>query len=271
MVPLLCEETLFTQDLIFGQSPNWIQISPSESILDLVTRLFSRAFVGEEISHNEEWIKVVKEYLATAVVAVAKLNKIPPSFKKLFSWFSGDCKRAHNYIIRARNILTPVLEKRRLLKQKAQTEDGSIPYFNDAIEWAEIHRNGNALDMVHLQLGFVVGTVGNTANLIGQVLVCLANEPELIIPLREEIIGVLKAHGWSRNALHHMKLLDSAIKEAQRLKPTNMRCTVVCLVCQAHTDPATEPACKRKDKHRKFTCRAARHKLYNARNAYDAA
>ncbi|KAI2474787.1 hypothetical protein Ptr902_03801 [Pyrenophora tritici-repentis] len=54
-------------------------------------------------------------------------------------------------------------------------------------------------------------------------------------------------------------------------KNNNYGCTVVCLVCQAHTDPATEPACKRKDKHRKFTCRAARHKLYNARNAYDAA
>ncbi|KAH8727294.1 cytochrome P450 monooxygenase-like protein [Phaeosphaeriaceae sp. PMI808] len=224
IVPLLCEETLFAQDLIFGQSPSkyWSQVSLSESILDLVTRLFSRVFVGEEISHNEEWIKVVKEYLATAVVAVAKLNMIPRPFKNLFSWFSDDCKRAHNSIIRARNILTPVLENRRLLKEKARTEDRSIPYFNDAIEWAEVHRNGKAFDTVHLQFGLVIGAVSNTANLIRQVLVCLASEPELIIPLREEIIGVLRAHGWSRNALHNMKLLDSAIKEAQRLKPTNM-------------------------------------------------
>ncbi|PNP80129.1 hypothetical protein FNYG_06497 [Fusarium nygamai] len=43
--------------------------------------------------------------------------------------------------------------------------------------------------------------------------------PELVEAVRKEIVEVLNKEGWSKKALFNMKLLDSVIKEAQRLKP----------------------------------------------------
>ncbi|KAL2881477.1 hypothetical protein SGCOL_003043 [Colletotrichum sp. CLE4] len=48
----------------------------------------------------------------------------------------------------------------------------------------------------------------------------LMERPQLIEAVRAEMVGVLRAEGWTKLALYNMKLLDSCIKEAQRLKPT---------------------------------------------------
>ncbi|RSL61415.1 hypothetical protein CEP51_013636 [Fusarium floridanum] len=47
----------------------------------------------------------------------------------------------------------------------------------------------------------------------------LAMHSEFIDPIRQEIASTLAAEGWEKNALFNKKLLDSAVKEAQRLKP----------------------------------------------------
>ncbi|UQC81117.1 ent-kaurene oxidase, partial [Colletotrichum lupini] len=44
--------------------------------------------------------------------------------------------------------------------------------------------------------------------------------PQLMEDVRAEIVAVLRKEGWTKSALFNMKLLDSVIKEAQRLKPT---------------------------------------------------
>ncbi|CAG1989494.1 unnamed protein product [Fusarium graminearum] len=43
--------------------------------------------------------------------------------------------------------------------------------------------------------------------------------PEYIEPLRQEAVQLLHEEGWKKTTLFKMKLLDSAIKESQRMKP----------------------------------------------------
>lgn len=45
----------------------------------------------------------------------------------------------------------------------------------------------------------------------------LATYPEYILPLREEIMEVIEAEGWTKMAQGKMRKLDSFIKESQRL------------------------------------------------------
>jgi hypothetical protein len=52
-----------------------------------------------------------------------------------------------------------------------------------------------------------------------QVIYDLAQNPDIIGPLRKEIIEVLTEGGWKKSSLYNLKLMDSVIKETQRLKP----------------------------------------------------
>ncbi|KAL8349413.1 hypothetical protein RB598_005001 [Gaeumannomyces tritici] len=49
----------------------------------------------------------------------------------------------------------------------------------------------------------------------------LAAACELIEPLRKEAVEVFGAEGWSKQSLYKLKLMDSALKETQRVKPIN--------------------------------------------------
>ncbi|KAG6141279.1 hypothetical protein E4U28_003122 [Claviceps purpurea] len=51
------------------------------------------------------------------------------------------------------------------------------------------------------------------------VMLDIACNPELVEPLRKEIISVLGVAGWSKHSLYQLKLMDSVLKESQRLKP----------------------------------------------------
>lgn len=43
--------------------------------------------------------------------------------------------------------------------------------------------------------------------------------PEVVQPLREEIIAVVGAEGWQKTALYKLRLMDSFLKESQRMTP----------------------------------------------------
>lgn len=47
----------------------------------------------------------------------------------------------------------------------------------------------------------------------------LARHPNMFQPLRDEIVEVLSRDGLKKTALYNLKLMDSFIKECQRLKP----------------------------------------------------
>ncbi|WYZ38065.1 hypothetical protein EsH8_II_001571 [Colletotrichum jinshuiense] len=47
----------------------------------------------------------------------------------------------------------------------------------------------------------------------------IARHPEFFQSLRREVIEVLSTHGLKKTALYELKLMDSVIKESQRMKP----------------------------------------------------
>lgn len=215
-------EASYAVDLLFGNPTDWSEICIRGSAVELVSRLSSRVFLGEELCRNEEWLKTAIDYTNHSGGAAIKLNLLPSFLRLPFSWFSNDCKHVRDDLAKAREIINPVVEQRRQQKLRAQAEGKPIPVFNDVIEWAEQERGDEVYDAAIAQLGFAAAAVHTTTDLLTQTLLHLASDPQLIIPLREEMIQVLSTEGFKRNALFNMKLLDSAIKEAQRWKPINM-------------------------------------------------
>lgn len=68
-----------------------------------------------------------------------------------------------------------------------------------------------------------VAAIHTSTDLACKVIVDLARNSEIIQPLRDEIVSVLGAGGWQKTSFYNMKLLDSCIKESQRMAPAGTR------------------------------------------------
>lgn len=88
----------------------------------------------------------------------------------------------------------------------------------DAIGWFEDVAAGRPFDFAHAQLLLSVVAIHTTSLTLMTLLYDLAANPHYIGLLREEIIETLREDGgWKKTSLYKMKLLDSCMKESQRV------------------------------------------------------
>ncbi|KAI0157831.1 cytochrome P450 [Xylariaceae sp. FL1272] len=198
------------------KSLEWREVQVSTSVLNLVTRLSARVFVGPELCRNDEWLRLTHEYTLTLVIAGARLRSYPKFIRPVVHWFLPECKTLRAQNKDAQRVIGSVIDKRRAMKAKA---GGASPDFNDALQWAEGEAAGQPYEPAFFQLGMSFVAIHTTTDLLSKFMVQLAESPEFFAPLREEIAMVIGASGWEKASLHGLKLLDSALKETQRLKP----------------------------------------------------
>jgi hypothetical protein len=121
----------------------------------------------------------------------------------------------------AKRIINTEVETRRIRAQVTLTSGGKPPKVSDAIGWMVEMAGGKQVDYVAAQLSLTVAAIHATTEALTIALLELASHPEIIPRLRNEIIEVLRDAGWSKQALYKMKLMDSFLKESQRLHPVS--------------------------------------------------
>ncbi|KAF4950622.1 hypothetical protein FSARC_13127 [Fusarium sarcochroum] len=213
-----------TQRLIklnFGDSTDWKEIHIKPAIADIVARISSRIQLGEELCRNDEWLRITKTYTATFYTATTNLRAFPNAIRFLVHWFQPDCQKLRLELEKARRIIQPLINQRRKLRQKAVEAGQSSPLFNDSIDWADQQAAiaGSQFDPVVFQLTLSLLSIHTTYDLLQQTMIELVCHPRYIEEIRQEVVQILISEGWKKTSLAKMKLLDSAIKEAQRLKP----------------------------------------------------
>ncbi|KAK0614946.1 cytochrome P450 [Bombardia bombarda] len=212
----LAEETSLALAELLPASPasDWQTVPLRETMLRLLARISSRVFLGEELCRDEAWLKVTREYTVDGFRAAEELRLWPAPTRFFVHWFLPLCRRARAHVSQARRVIGPVLERRRQQKKAYPTVQ-----FDDALEWFEQTAKGQPYDPAIVQLVMSLAAIHTTTDLVCQVLIDIAGHPEILQPLREEMITTLREHGWKKMSLYNMKLLDSVIKETQRVKP----------------------------------------------------
>ncbi|KAG8160081.1 hypothetical protein KVR01_010718 [Diaporthe batatas] len=221
--PLADETALAVPDL-FGDSKEWHSLPLKDTILTLVARISSRVFLGEELCRNEAWHKISREYTTTVFPAADVLRAYPAGIiRSIAARLLPICRAASAQVAEARSVLRPVLERRAAAKKAAAAEGRKVE-FNDAVEWFEnaAAKAGADYEPAAMQLFLSIVAIHTTSDLLTQVMEDLAGHPEVVEDLRTEIKEVLSDGGWKKTSLTNMKLLDSVIKESQRLKPTQL-------------------------------------------------
>nr|ASF83124.1 cytochrome P450 [Colletotrichum lini] len=215
--PLSEEATLVIRHVL-TDSTDWHQIVPQKDIIRIVSRLSSRVFMGEELCRDEEWVRVSGDYTATAFSVANELNQWPRRVRPVVHWFLPSCWRVRRLLAECHKSLKPHLEERNARKMAAAARGETKAVFDDSIEWFDLEsktKHDPATDQITLSLV----AIHTTTDLLQQTMLDLASHPELFQPLREELVRVLSTEGLKKTALYNLKLMDSVLKESQRMKP----------------------------------------------------
>jgi len=178
-------------------------------------------FLGDEICRDERWLDITKNYSVDLAESIKVLTKYPVAIRRYVAWLVPECERVRDQWRRARDVIVPVVKNREEARRAAVAAGQPAPRFNDALDWIEeeSRAKGATADVATFQLILSVVAINTSTDLIQNVLVDLIKHPDALQAVREEIVQVLKAEGWKKTSIYSMKLLDSVIKESQRLKP----------------------------------------------------
>ncbi|KAJ1325322.1 cytochrome P450 monooxygenase 2 [Microdochium nivale] len=214
----LSAEASFAIEHNFGSSNAWRSIQPYSEFLDVIARLSSRIFLGEELCRDEEWLNITKLYTINSLVAAQELRRYPTWMRRFANaWLVPQCHLIRQQLADANRLIGRVLEDRRVRRRDGKGETERVP---NAIDWFEEESAGAPYDAGRLQVMLSTVATHTTTDLLSETMLRLVQEPDFIEELRAEIKSVLLAEGaWTKNALFNLKLVDSALKEAQRLRP----------------------------------------------------
>ncbi|KAF2756147.1 cytochrome P450 monooxygenase [Pseudovirgaria hyperparasitica] len=218
------EETAYALDINFGPSTEWHETNLKAAVFDIIARMSSRIFLGSQLCRNEEWLEITKSYTAIFYTGSSQLRLFPRVLRPIVHWFLPSCRRLREQQRKARHVIRPLVEARQKAKEEARAKGQPDPKFEDALEWASEQRaaTGSECDDGVFQLTLSLLAIHNSFDLVQQTMLDLAQHPEFIPSIRDELITVLRTHGWNKASLFHMKRLDSAIKESQRRKPSSI-------------------------------------------------
>ncbi|CAJ2507529.1 Uu.00g087150.m01.CDS01 [Anthostomella pinea] len=216
--PLSDECTATLQDLL-GDSKEWHEIQLKDTMLMLVARISSRVFLGEELCRNPEWLKITIDHTVSLFTSARQLRVYPYLLRPIAQMFLPLARDTRQQVRDARRVIQPVLDKRRATKAAMIAEGKDPKELNDAMEWFEQTAKGQPYDPALMQLNLSTAAIHTTTDLIMKVLADIIAHPDIIEPLRKEMAEVIGRDGWKKTSLYNLKLLDSVVKETQRVKP----------------------------------------------------
>ncbi|KAJ5381499.1 uncharacterized protein N7496_003927 [Penicillium cataractarum] len=161
-------------------------------------------------------------YTVDVITASEAIRLIPRFLRPIVAPFLGSYRKIKSELAEAKSIINPILEERRREKETALRLGKPIPYNNDAMEWMEQTAKGRPYNQAAMQLALSVVAIHTTSDMITQIVFDLCGRETLIQELRQEIISVISQKGWKKTALYKLQLMDSFLKESQRMKPINI-------------------------------------------------
>ena len=187
-------------------------------MLDIVARLSSRVFLGKELCRNKRWLEIAKSYTVNSFVGSFILRLFPAISRPVVHWFIPQIRALRKAIKDAHKLIDPEVERRKAKVRKALEAGQKAPKVSDTIGWMYEISRGRDVDYVAGQLSLSLAAIHTTTEVASHALVDLCEHPEFVQPLRDEIVRVLSEHGWAKTSLYKLKLMDSFLKESQRVR-----------------------------------------------------
>nr|L0MYS5.1 RecName: Full=Fusicocca-1,10(14)-diene-8beta,16-diol C-9 hydroxylase; AltName: Full=Cytochrome P450 monooxygenase PaP450-3; AltName: Full=Fusicoccin A biosynthetic gene clusters protein 7 [Diaporthe amygdali]BAM71032.1 fusicocca-1,10(14)-diene-8beta,16-diol C-9 hydroxylase [Diaporthe amygdali] len=220
---LAIEQSVEVADFLshnWTDSNEWHSIPLYQMLMGLVARASVSAFLGPELARNERWIELNAQYTVVGIGAVHALRPWPRFLLPLVHHFHPKAKAVRAILSECRQIMEPILRRRAQAKQgiqiKSAVSDTALDWFEEVA--ASI---GQSYDPTVAQLTFAVAAMHSTTDHLCQILIDLRDKTEVVAAARSELVDVVTREGWNQTALSQLKLMESIMKESQRMKPIN--------------------------------------------------
>ncbi|PKY03130.1 cytochrome P450 [Aspergillus campestris IBT 28561] len=218
----LSQETATLMKDYLPESDEWKPFTFAQEIPHMVARLSSLVFLGPKLCRDTEWLDISVNYTINGFMAARDLRLWPSILRPVVQWFLPSTKQVRGDVRRAKEIIQKEVHTRELIRQGKLPEDPSRTHA-DCLDWIEEVAAGRPIDATRAQIGFSMAAIHTTSNLLTNVMYDLTAYPEFIQPLRDEIRQIVKEDGvLKKTSLTKMKLMDSVMKESQRVNPTSI-------------------------------------------------
>ncbi|KAF7114975.1 hypothetical protein CNMCM5793_000745 [Aspergillus hiratsukae] len=202
---------------VWGVTEDWCEISAVPTLKEIINDVARLLAYGPTLSSDEKWLKAASDHMEATVAAVMDLHEWSPLLQPFIYRVHPSWRRMRALEAKARDTLKMCLAR----TQKREKQVAGEPWeANHSLEWLKEVADGRSYDpficLVQFNMFFSA-----TEDFVAQVLYDIADRPELMDQLREEIIAVRpqERSPWSQKALQELELMDSVMKESQRLKP----------------------------------------------------
>ncbi|KZL76749.1 cytochrome P450 [Colletotrichum tofieldiae] len=194
----------------------WTEVALKPKLLDLISRISARVFIGQELCNNKEWLEITKRYTIDSFVAAQTLRSWPAFTRPFVHWFLPECRKIRQEMSDARRIIQPVLDERRERNRKAREAGKPPAKVADAVGWMDDVANSYDYDAAAAQIGLSLAAIHTTTMSLCGIFYDLMTHPDYIECLRNEVRAVLGQDGWKKTSLYQLRLMDSLMKESQR-------------------------------------------------------
>jgi len=201
----------------------WYSVAMQPVCEEIVARLSTLLFLGRDACRDRVWLDIVRSYTFNAFRTSARLRACPPFWRPLAHrfWFR-ESKIVRKQCADAEIIIKPMIEERRRLIAAGEYESLKV---GDTLGWLleASQRYEQYIDCVGSQMLLTLGAVHNTTETMHAAVLDICKHPEVVQPLREEIVEVLREEGgWTKNVFSKLHLMDSFLKESQRMVPVSL-------------------------------------------------
>lgn len=185
-----------------------------------MARVSTLVFLGQRVCRDEEWLNVAVNYTLNSFYGARRLRAWPAVLRPFVHHFLPYMRRVRHDLSIGRGIVEREIQRRQATQNgKLSHEDNA---HSDAVDWfnelSQSYRE--SFDIACGQMGLSLAAVHTTSNLLTNIMFDLAAHPELVEPLRREIVGVFDEDGiLAKPSLVKLKLMDSVMKESQRMNP----------------------------------------------------
>ncbi|KAJ7574537.1 cytochrome P450 [Mycena floridula] len=214
------EEMVMAFESQIPPSKEWTKYPALTTSMQIISRTSNRLFVGVPLCRNPDFLALNIGFTMDVVKASTIINLFPGFLQPVAAKFLTNVPSSTR---RAVKHLGPIIQERFDMEEQYGPDWPGKP--NDLLTWLIQDANERPerrtienLSRRILTINFAA--IHTTSMTFTFALYFLADHPELVPSLREEVEEVISTEGWTKTAMGKMKKLDSFIKESGRLTGT---------------------------------------------------
>ncbi|KAJ8475230.1 hypothetical protein ONZ51_g6703 [Trametes cubensis] len=213
---LIDELSMAVPQYIPAKADGWVAVNMVACAREIVARISNRVFVGVPTCRNRQYLDLAISFTVDIHKDKTIINMFPAPIKPIIGRFVSFARTNVQHVL---PLLKPTIEERRRL-----VEQGSDEKPDDILQWITekaVIKGHSDKSIVERILFLNFAAIHTSSNSITQALYHLAEQPEYLQPLREEIEPIVREEGWTKATLGKMWKVDSVLREAQRVNGIN--------------------------------------------------